>query len=322
MSWEPNCDVDTARARAGMLERARRFFKNRNVLEVSTPTLTETPVTDPNIESVTANVSGRTMYLQTSPEYFMKRLLAAGYPDCYQTCPVFRDGEAGRNHLPEFTMIEWYRRDFTLTDIIGEATALATELVTSLDLRSLVTMKYRDAFQDALGIDPLSADIGQLADAVGADDDLRRALGGDRDAWLDLAMASRVAGSFANDRITAIHHYPASQAALARLSPDDARLAERFELYVGEHELANGFVELTDAGIQERRFESDREKRTAAGKPVHEIDGNLIAALAAGLPACAGVALGLDRLLMIDRDLRDIRETVTFVPGGPNNDDN
>ena len=285
------------------------------MLEVSTPALTETTVTDPNIESITAQVSGRTVYLHTSPEYHMKRMLAAGYPDCYQICKVFRDGEAGRNHLPEFTMIEWYRRNFDLADMIAETAALVAELLASLDPGELVTLEYRVAFREAIGLDPMTAGIGQLAEALDADDDLRRALGDDRDAWLDLAMASRVASSFSGDRLTAIYHYPASQAALARISPDDATVAERFELFFGEHELANGFVELVDAEVQRQRFETDQKQRATAGRPVHDIDARLIAALAAGLPPCAGVALGLDRVVMIDQGLGDIRETVTFTPG-------
>jgi lysyl-tRNA synthetase class 2 len=315
VSWRPNCGTDIARARAQLLRRTRRFFERRNVLEVCTPALTEWTVTDPNIESITVQVSGRQMYLHTSPEYHMKRLLAAGFPDCYQVCRVFRDGEAGRDHLPEFTLIEWYRHDYAFPDIIEETAALATELLAPRELRDLVTLDYRAAFHEALGLDPFTAGIGQLAETVNADDDLRHALGDDRDAWLDLAMASRVAGTFSGDRLTAITHYPASQAALARLSPHNSTVAERFELFLGTCELANGFVELTDARIQRQRFETDRQKRAASGRPVHDIDARLIAALDAGLPPCAGVALGLDRLLMIDQGLGDIRDTVTFTPG-------
>ena len=315
MTWQPNCSIETARARAGMLRRVRRFFEDRNVLEVGTPVLTGTTVTDPNIESVSAAISGHQVFLHTSPEYFMKRLLAAGYPDCYQACRVFRDGEAGRNHLPEFTMIEWYRQGFTLSEIIDESVALVAGLITTLDPADCVRMEYRDAFLDVLGIDPRLADIAELAGSLDADDDLCRALGDDRNAWLDLAMSSRVTRSFAADRLTAIYHYPASQAALARLSPADSAVAERFELYLGELELANGYIELIDADEQQRRFEHDRNRRAAAGLPVHEIDAGLIAALEAGLPPCAGVAMGLDRLVMIDQGLGDIREAVTFTPG-------
>ena len=317
MSWQPNCGIDTARARARLRQRARRFFEQRNVLEVNTPALTEATVTDPSIESMAAEASGRKLFLHTSPEYHMKRLLAAGYPDCYQVCRVFRDGEAGRNHLPEFTMIEWYRHGFDLADIIEETATLVAALVESIRPGELLTLDYRDAFRAALGVDPMTASIGQLADALDADGGLRRVLGDDRDAWLDLAMAGRVAASFPEDRLTAIYHYPASQAALAQLSPDDPAVAERFELYLGEFELANGFVELVDAEIQRQRFEADRKKRAATGLPVHDMDTRLLAALDAGLPPCAGVALGLDRLVMIDQGLEDIRDTVTFTPGEP-----
>jgi lysyl-tRNA synthetase class 2 len=315
MTWRPNSTLEMARARASMRERVHRFFRSRNVLEVGTPALAPTSTTDANIESIRAVAGGREGFLHTSPEHFMKRLLAAGYPDIYQVCRVFRDGEAGRRHLPEFTMVEWYRIGLSLDEIMAESADLVTDLLVNTPLAPTEYREYRAAFETALGIDPLTAEPGEIANALDADEGLRAALGDDRDAWLDLAIADKVASGFPADRLTAIYHYPASQAALARLSAGDERVAERFELYLGPMELANGFVELTDSDEQGERFRRDLDKRAALGRPPVPIDRQLLAALASGLPDCAGVAMGLDRLLMIDQGLDDVQKTVTFTPG-------
>jgi len=304
-----------ARARASMRERVQRFFRARDVLEVTTPALAATSTPDANIESVRAVAGGREGFLHTSPEHFMKRLLAAGYPDIYQVCRVFRDGEAGRHHLPEFTMLEWYRIGLSLEEIMAESADIVSDLLVNTPLAPTEYREYREAFETALGIDPLTAEAGDIARAVGADEALENALGNDRDGWLDLAVAEKVAHGFPGDRLTALYHYPASQAALARLSTADPRVAERFELYLGPMELANGFVELTDSDEQAERFRRDLDKRAALGRPPVPLDRQLLAALAAGMPACAGVALGLDRLLMIDQGLNDVKMTVTFTPG-------
>jgi len=298
-----------------MRERVHRFFRSRDVLEVSTPALAATSTTDANIESIRALAGGRESFLQTSPEHFMKRLLAAGYPDIYQVCRVFRDGEAGRHHLPEFTMVEWYRIGLSLEEIMAESADLVADLLVNTPLAPTEYREYREVFAAALGVDPLTAEPAAIALALDADEGLRAALGNDRDAWLDLAVAEKVAASFPPDRLTALYHYPASQAALARLSAADERVAERFELYLGPMELANGFVELTDSDEQGKRFQRDLDKRAALGHPPVPMDRQLLAALASGLPDCAGVAMGLDRLLMIDQGLDDVKKTVTFTPG-------
>jgi len=316
MSWRPNTSLDIAKARARMCRKAREFFATRDVLEVSTPSLSGHTSTDPNIESIEATTSDRQMYLQTSPEHFMKRLLAADYPDIYQICRVYRDGEVGRHHLPEFTMLEWYRRNFELQAIMQETTNLVTELLARTTIgQSPVFISYCKAFDEVLSLDPLLADIGMLTSAVDADTQLMESLGDDRDMWLDLAMASCVATTFPSDRLTLVYHYPANQAALARICPADSRVADRFELYCGAIELANGFVELTDPNEQKARFESDQAKRKFRDLERYEIDNALIDALHAGMPPAAGVALGLDRLLMIDEGLDDIRSVTTFTPG-------
>ena len=314
MNWQPDAGPEVARARATMLGRLRDYFAAADVLEVTTPAVSATTVTDPNIESLRVQAENGRGFLQTSPEYFMKRLLAAGYPDIFQVAEVYRDGESGKRHLQAFTLLEWYRIGFALEQIIADTLTLLRTMTDQLEHRTSVQLPYSQAFQDATGLDPLSADSGELADLLDADADLRRALGDQRDAWLDLAMTARVAASFPRERLTVITHYPASQAALARLTTDDSSVADRFEVFYGDLELANGFVELTDPDEQRARFESDRERRRAAGQPVHAIDERLLAALAAGLPKCAGVALGVDRVLMIDQALEDICRVRSFTP--------
>lgn len=314
-AWQPESGAGIAARRAELLQNAQRFFRDRNILEVDTPALSARTVTDPSIASITATAAHRpTLYLQTSPEHFMKRLLAAGYPDIYQICKVFRDGEHGRNHLTEFTMIEWYRLKFGLQEIMQDA----IELVTTLLARERISadprfISYEEAFQSVLSINPFTADIDLLAKSARADANLKSALGEDRNAWLDLLLASKVTDGFASDRLTVLHHYPASQAALSRHCPENNGLADRFELFYGKLELANGYVELTDADEQLDRCKRDQHLRGEQGLPVPEIDENLIAALRAGLPPCAGVAVGFDRLFMINEGTDNIQSTSSFT---------
>jgi lysyl-tRNA synthetase class 2 len=308
--WQPSSGLDTARHRAFLLSRARRYFGERGILEVDVPALSDATATDPNIESFVVEGDA---FLQTSPEAYMKRLLAAGYPDIYSICRVFRRGETGRRHLREFTLIEWYRLGFDLDAIIEDTVSF---IATVLDRNALVDMMtihdYRDIFLQTLNVDPLAADIKELAAAAGADSALQQALGTDRDAWLDLLFATEIAPAFNERGLTVLKNFPASQASLARLSPDDAAVAERFEVFLGDVELANGFVELTDAGEQSARMDSDIEKRRALGRRAVPRDERLIAALRSGLPACAGVAVGFERLHMIAANTADIRSIVTF----------
>ena len=299
-----------------MLAQARNFFADREVLEVDTPVLSSTTVSDPHIESVQAAFADRPRkpyFLQTSPEYFMKRLLCSGYPDIYQVCKVFREGEAGRRHSPEFTIVEWYRHGFNLRRMMEETAAFISELVESQHLAAPPQfVDYGGAFREHAGIDAKDASLAALARLAGADDKLIESLGDDRDAWLDLVLALRVVPRFGASRLTVVYHYPASQAALARRCPDDASVADRFEIFYGGLELANGFVELQDANEQSRRFAADRETRAARNQSVHPSDERLLAALASGLPQCAGVAVGFERLLMINEMIDDIRKVQTF----------
>jgi len=298
-----------------MLERARAFFKSRGVLEVDTPALGRYGASDPQLEGHQVRTSaGRELFLQTSPESFMKRLLADGYPDIYAICRVFRDGEAGRLHQPEFTMVEWYRQGYELDAIVDETVTFIADVLERPEFQSNVEdYDYSTALEHHAGISPSSATIDELAEAASADPHLRETLGDDRDAWLDLLLSTRVAESFATDRLTVLRHYPVTQAALARTCPADPSLADRFEVFYGSVELANGYVELVDAAEQQRRIETDRQKRHISGRHDVAADKHLLAALDTGLPECAGVAVGFERLLMIATGNNDIRDVVTFA---------
>ena len=312
-NWQPVSGPGPAARRAAMKRRIRAWFEARHVLEVDTPMLSPYAVSDPQIESLEiprSEVSPQPLFLHTSPEFFMKRLLAAGFPDIFSICRVFRDGESGRLHQPEFTMLEWYRLGMGLDEIIADTVGvIRTALDRDIDVEYV---DYRDAFVTACNADPLEADIETLADAAGADDELREVIGNERDDWLDLILSTKVVTGFVPDRLTILRHYPASQAALAQLCPDDPAVADRFEAFLGPVELANGYVELTDAAEQARRIEADNEARMRRGRPVRPVDELLLAALESGLPDCAGVALGLERLQMLFHKTDDIGKVITF----------
>lgn len=313
--WRPRAGLAVARSRAAMLHRARDFFETRKVLEVDTPILTRYPVTDPHIASLSASSALQPeLFLHTSPEYRMKQLLAAGFGDIYQVAKVFRDGERGTRHLPEFTLVEWYRLDFGLQQIMRETIEFLAAILDRPQLEKTAEfMSYDDAFRKSANLDLREADVSQLANCIDAGADLERAIGDDRDAWLDLVLAERIVPEFGKDLFTVIFHYPKSQAALARTCPDDPDCADRFEVFYGNLELANGFVELTDADEQQARFEKDQETRRSRNLPVHEFDATLVDALRAGLPPCAGVAVGFDRLLMVHEGANDIAAVTNFT---------
>ena len=319
--WRPSAGAQVAATRAALLHRTRDYFDRAGVLEVDTPALSRYAVSDPQIESLAipdSRVSPRSLYLHTSPEFCMKRLLAAGYPDIFSICRVFRDGESGRRHQPEFTMIEWYRRDFDLPRIVDDTLQLiVTALGDEAPAAPPVVVDYCDAVAQACAVDALHDPIEALADAAGADESLRTSIGDERDDWLDLLLATRVVPTLAPDRLTVIRHYPASQAALARLCPADTRLADRFEVFHGRMELANGYVELTNANEQRERIRLDNETRRRRGRTVRPVDVTLLDALDNGLPPCAGVALGLERLQMVHDRTEDICDVITF-PFGDN----
>ena len=298
--------------RATMLARARRYFAGQDVLAVDTAALSPSAPTDPHIASM--SVQAADSYLHTSPEFHMKRLLADGYPDIYTICRVFRDGESGRHHLPEFTMIEWYRHAMSLDAIIADTLQLIAAILERPELVNSVSNRdYSSRFADIVAINPLDASIDQLADVANADEQLRLSLGEDRDAWLDLIMATKIAPRFSMNSLTVVKHYPASQAALARFCPANAGVADRFEVYYGALELANGYVELNDAQELARRMDNDLAVRDRLGMPAVPRDEQLIAALESGLPDCAGVAMGFERLHMVAAGADDIRNLVCFA---------
>ncbi|MAT91512.1 MAG: EF-P lysine aminoacylase GenX [Halioglobus sp.] len=310
MDWRPRANLEGLRRRAALLADIRAFFARRGVLEVETPLLCSAGVTDPAIEPLlvqrgTSLAAPR--YLQTSPEYAMKRLLAAHGEAIFQLAHAFRDGEAGSRHNPEFTLLEWYRPGFSLHALMDEVAQLVSDC---LGPRAENRYSYRELFLQHLDLDPMTAadrDIEQSArDNIDVGD-----LTGDRDLWLDLLMSHVIEPQLQD--LCFVHDYPASQAALSRIETvEGVPVARRFELYVDGVELANGYHELSDPAEQRRRFEADNARRRARGQPERPLDEHLLAALEHGLPDCCGVALGLDRLLMLATGTSDIRDVLAF----------
>jgi lysyl-tRNA synthetase class 2 len=301
VSWRPTATITALKARAAMLRAARAFFESRGLLEVETPILSAAAVSDPQIESLKTQVAGVSglRYLCTSPEYAMKRLVAAGSGDVYQICKVFRDEERGRWHNPEFTMIEWYRLGFDDSALMQEVEALVGALLAPhRSLPKAERLDYRAAVQRHAGVDPFDAGDQELL-AVAAHHGIHVETQLSRDAKLDLLMGLIVGPRLGRDAPCFVHDYPASQAALARLKPGEPRVAARFELYLDGLELANGFHELVQPREQRARFEQDLMLRAARGQIQPPLDENLLAALEAGMPDCAGVALGFDRLVAL-----------------------
>jgi len=306
--------------RANAYRRIREFFAERGVLEVETPIFSAGANTEPNIESFSVRFSGplpdggpRERWLRTSPEFALKRLLAEGVGDCYELGRVFRDGEAGRRHNPEFTMLEWYRLGWTHRELAEETADLVRALMADAGLALEVhRIEYRALYREAFGFDPFTADVETLRAPLSGLDIRSHELS--RDDWLDLLMTHRLQSGFPKDRLTVVFDFPPSQCALARVTGQGAdAVAERFELYLGDKELANGYHELTDAGEQRGRFENDNRRRRARGQRELPIDAQLISALEHGLPDCAGVALGVERLLMALAGTDDIAEVLAFA---------
>jgi lysyl-tRNA synthetase class 2 len=312
----PSASREALVLRARVNAMLRAYFSEHEVLEVETPVMSAAGNTEPNIESFTTGFTGHRdageplRWLRTSPEYPLKRLLAAGIGDCYELGRVFRNGEAGGRHNPEFTMLEWYRVGWDHRRLAEETVHLVRQALALVGRQASVrSLDYRSLYLQATGVDPFEASVDELRAALGKVAIDGHGLG--RDDWLDLLMTHRIQPAFPPDAITVVHDWPASQAALAKIRQDAHPVAERFELYLGSVELANGYHELTDAAEQAARFARDNQRRAERGLLQPPLDVALIAALPA-MPSCAGVAMGVDRLMMALLDTPRIADVLAF----------
>ena len=336
--WRPTASMEALRIRAEVMAKIRAFFADRGVLEVETPLLASAPVTDLHLAALSTRYrgpghdDGRRLWLQTSPEFAMKRLLAAGSGPIYQLGKAFRDGEAGSRHNPEFTILEWYRPGWNQHQLMDEVAELLAVVIgegrdskqgrrqqsaagveAKAEDSGSERITYAEAFQRFVGVDPHTAGIETLAARAGEllghnPPDL----GNDRDSWLELLLSHIVEPKLGRGGPTFVYDFPASQAALARIRPGDPPVAERFEAWVEGVELANGYHELTDHAEQQRRFETDLDARRNRGLADVPVDHRLLAAMKHGLPDCAGVAIGVDRLVMLAADVDRIDEVIAF----------
>ncbi|MAC46125.1 MAG: elongation factor P lysine(34) lysyltransferase [Oceanospirillum sp.] len=315
--WQPSASIENLQLRAQVLSQVRNFFTEREVLEVDTPVLARGGSTDPYLDSMQSRCDGGgvaeavDLYLQTSPEFHMKRLLAAGSGPIWQLARSFRNGEYSERHNPEFAMLEWYRPGFDLPMLMEEVRQLLTDVLGDLACEQV---RYRELFQRYLQLDPFSSNLEELqlsAQQKTAID--AREL--DRDACCDLLLYHEIEPHLGKESLTFVFDYPASQAALAKVHLDEQgdQVASRFECYYQGIELANGYHELTDADEQNKRFQQDNVMRQALGKPEVTVDASLVAALAAGMPECAGVALGFDRMLMLRAGAEKLAEVISFA---------
>lgn len=312
MRWQPTASLPALQQRATLLQQIRDFFQQRQVLEVDVPLISAYATIDPFIDSLQTSAMGQTAYLQTSPEFFLKRFLCA-YPeqDVYSLGKAFRQGEKGGRHLPEFTMLEWYRTGWNEQQLIDEVIEL---LRACLSVQSSYCFSYADIFTEHLSINPHTASVRELAALCREHIDIDFAAE-DKNPWLDLLMTHCIEPQLP-DGLVAIYDYPASQAALARIASDEHghQVAKRFEVYVNGMELANGYWELNDAVEQEARFKADLHYRQKNNLPALPYDQALLDAMSQGeLPDCAGVALGVDRLLMCLLATKNIGDVVSFT---------
>lgn len=316
MNWQPTASIEQLKSRAKVIQTIRQFFANKNVLEVDTPAMSYATVTDIHLHTFQTEfvgpgyADGRKLYFMTSPEFHMKRLLAAGSGCIYQICKSFRNEENGRYHNPEFTMLEWYRVGFDHHQLMDEMDELLQLVLGCGDAQR---MSYQQAFLSVLGVCPLEASMTELkrvASEQGLSDIAEPEQ--DRDTLLQLLFSIGVEGKIGQDVPAFVFDFPASQAALAKINPQDPRVADRFEVYFKGIELANGFHELDNPAEQLKRFEEDNFKRAEMGLSPQPIDHHLIEALKAGLPDCAGVALGIDRLIMLSLGCEHIDQVTAF----------
>ena len=320
MNWQPNITWQQAQQQAQLLTKIRSFFAERGVVEVITPILANASVTDVHLDAFvtdyvyatnTDHHTASKLYCQTSPEFAMKRLLASGFGCCYQLAKAFRHEQQGRYHNPEFTLLEWYRLGFTYHELMAEVSALLQQI---LGCEAGDKISYQALFIQYLDIDPLTASKAQLLDVITINNQFSDWLNDEsKDSLLQFIMASLIEPKIAKQRPLFVYDFPASQASLAKINEKDSRVAERFECYFQGIELANGFTELTDAKQQYARFQQDNQQRLALDKPRQAIDEKFIAALQHGLPKCAGVALGIDRLFMLALAADSIEQVLTFT---------
>ncbi|MDH3633738.1 MAG: EF-P lysine aminoacylase EpmA [Gammaproteobacteria bacterium] len=309
MNWQPCANLPVIRERARIYRQIRSFFNTRGCLEVDTPLLMPTTTTDAQIASIGIPDGDQKRFLQTSPEFAMKRLLAAGSGSIFQLGHAFRQGEAGRLHHPEFSLLEWYRVGYDYQQLMDEIELLITTL--SLRQCSFTRISYRNLFREKLDLVFEEISLEELRGQCASRVPDMNSSSLDYDQCLDLLLGTVIAPAMRGYQF--VYDYPISQAALARIRKDDGNVAERFELFFDGIELANGFSELTDAAEQRSRFERDNALRLERGLPQHPIDERLLAALESGMEDCAGVALGLDRLLMVLLELDSIDQVLTFT---------
>lgn len=317
--WQPVADLEQLRLRAQLLSRIRHFFSQREVLEVETPLLCRATGTDPNLGFFSSQFHGaphsQSLFLQTSPEFAMKRLLAAGSGSIYQICKAFRNSEVGRFHNPEFTILEWYRVGFALQQLMDEATELLLTLLLAPNLQLSVTqLSYQQLFMEQTGLDALNFELESYRQFTSSHDfpEAEPICGEDHALWLDFIFSHYIQQAMQQNSIYLVYGYPAIQSSLARLSPNDHRVTERFEIFINGIELGNGFLELCDAEEQAARFEREIAYRQNHKLPSVEKDQLFLNALQAGLPDCSGIAIGLDRLLMIVSRSQTIEQVIAF----------
>jgi lysyl-tRNA synthetase class 2 len=314
VDWRPSASLEMLRLRAVLLARIRTFFARHDVLEVDTPALSMAAATDTALHSFATTYhgpgprAGAACYLHTSPEFPMKRLLAAGSGSIYQVCKVFRDGEYGSLHNPEFTLLEWYRTGYDHLDLMDEVERLLREI-----LEGIQHWTYRDLFLEFAGVDPFSVRVAELQALLRSRHDIAPVglSAGELDPWLDLTLTHVIEPRLGSGLVF-VRDYPVSQAALARLRPGKPPVAARFEVYLDGIELANGFHELADAAEQRRRFTAECRRRDESGDAAVCVDERFLAALESGLPDCAGVALGLDRLLLVAGGRKSLHDVIAF----------
>ncbi|WP_412970890.1 elongation factor P--(R)-beta-lysine ligase [Glaciecola sp. MF2-115] len=321
--WEPSASLQSLSKRAEILSRIRAYFAEQNVLEVETPAISPSTVTDVHLEALTTlhtnplSIVKTHLFLQTSPEFYMKRLLCAGFPSIYQISKCFRDDEVGRYHNPEFTLLEWYRLGFSMEQLIDDVDNI---LRLTLDTPICEKTSYSELFEEHLNIDIINAPDEQIVatcieygyeNLVPEDFEAKLSVS-ERDNLLQLLFCEKIEFKIGKSRPIAVTHFPASQASLAKIDPMNPRLSLRFEFYYQGIELANGFEELSNSEEQKARFQVDNDVRARQGKAIKPIDEKFLSALDNGLPHCAGVALGIDRLIMLALDKKHISEVISF----------